>query len=307
MHPLGRSGATLAAIVALNASLEGHALAAPTKQECFASSQSGQDLQRAGKLQDARTQFLVCAAAGCPEMVRADCAQRVDEIRRAMPTIVFEARDAEGSDLSAVRVMVDGVSLLERLDGRSVAIEPGVHEFRFEAEGHARVEKSFVIREGEKERHERVVFSAPAPATSVPAPVPVRAPLQTQSGGPAAEAPGSSQRLAAYVVGGLGVVGIGVGSAFGLSASSKYNQARSDCGSGWSATSAAASEKTSADTAATAATVAFIAGGAALATGFVLLFTAPTGESRIGTRAARLTLVPSAGPSSGGVLLLGRF
>jgi hypothetical protein len=140
----------------------------------------------------------------------------------------------------------------------------------------------------------RTPVAAPAPAER---PAPPLAPPSEPS------APGKTQRIASYALAGAGVIGIGVGSAFGLMASSSYNQARTDCGTGCSATSKAQSEKSSADTDATVSTVAFVAGGAALVAGVVLFFTAPKGTEE----KAAVSLVPSAGPSSAGLSLSGRF
>jgi hypothetical protein len=310
-------GAAIAVAVALTAGLEAPAFAAPTKQECFSSSQSGQELQRAGKLRDARAEFITCSSASCPAMVRADCAQHVDEVNRAIPSVVVEATDGDGNDLGAVKVAVDGAPLLERLDGRPVEVDPGEHKFTFAYAGRAPIEKSFLIREGEKGRHERIVFAASKPiaaaapaSAAAPAPAPASAPPPTVRAPPpspppvASASPASTQRIVSFALAGAGVVGIGVGSAFGLMASSSYNQARTDCGTGCSATSKARSEKSTADGDATVSTVSFIAGGAALAAGVVLFFTAPNGREG---KAPPVSVLPGIGPSSASLLLTGRF
>lgn len=75
---------------------------APTKAECIATSESGQDLRHAGKHRDARAHFSVCVADSCPGPVREDCAQRLHEIRKAMPTVVFEVTDSDGNDVPSM-------------------------------------------------------------------------------------------------------------------------------------------------------------------------------------------------------------
>jgi hypothetical protein len=57
---------------------------APTKQECVAANEAAQDLRRAGKLREAREKLAVCLDEGCPKAVRDDCAQRRDEVDKAM-------------------------------------------------------------------------------------------------------------------------------------------------------------------------------------------------------------------------------
>jgi hypothetical protein len=50
--------------------------------------------------------------------------RRVDEINAAIPTVIFEAKDGAGGDLSAVRVTMDGEVLAERLEGTALSINP---------------------------------------------------------------------------------------------------------------------------------------------------------------------------------------
>jgi len=290
------------------------AAAEQTKEQCVAADEAAQPLRRSGKLRDARALLLQCIAAECPRPVRDDCAQRLGEVDRALPTVVFVAEGADGAALTAVHVTVDGVPLAEQLDGTALPIDPGEHTFAFKVDGRAPIEKWLVIRESEKERRERVAFVAPPPPTPAAAPAGIPQTLPPTSA-PAESTPSSStpsetastangQRIAAYVLGGAGVVCIGVGGAFGLSAASKWSQAKIDCGSGCSATSNARSEKSDADTAAAASTGAFIAGAVEIAAGVIVFLTAPSGEK---TKGATLRVVPSVGPSGGGVLLSGKF
>jgi hypothetical protein len=294
--------AALATAIAGSVVLEGRALADPTKAECFTSSENGQELQHAGKLRTARERFVRCAAASCPDVVRADCAAHIDEVNRAQPSIVFEVKDPAGADLSAVQVSVDGAVLVTQLDGRPIDIDPGNHQFRFEVAGAPAVEKSLLIREGEKDRHERIVIARPLRTASV---APSVAPLPTETGAEAG-ADGRTQRLLGWVAGGVGVLGVGVGAAFGLAASSKWSQAKSDCGTGCLSTDPAQSEKSTAEGDATASTVAFAIGGAALAAGVVLLLTAPRAREEHAPSVA-VSLTPTVGRSGAGALVSVRY
>ena len=165
---------------------------------------------------------------------------------------------------------MDGAPFAGRLDGAALAVDPGAHEFVFQTPGGEPLTKTFVIREGEKDRHEVVVLG-PAPAVSTTEPA-------VGAGGP----PGvegrsrwSGQKTLALVVGGAGVVGLGVGGAFGLAASSQWSQAKQECGGGCTGNTGAQSERSKALDSATASTIAFAAGGAALVGAAVLWFTAP--------------------------------
>jgi hypothetical protein len=93
---------------------------------------------------------------------------------------------------------------------------------------------------------------------------------------------GSSQKTIAYVVGGVGVVGIVVGTIFGLKAKSKNSEANDNCrpDDPTRCNSAGVSLSDDAHTAAGISTIAFAAGGAALVAGAVLWFTAPKESSK---------------------------
>ncbi|MGH7297597.1 MAG: tetratricopeptide repeat protein, partial [Polyangiaceae bacterium] len=99
----------------------------------------------------------------------------------------------------------------------------------------------------------------------------------------------SSQRTIGLVVGGAGVVGLVVGSVLGLVAKSSYDHAlQTECGNnpnGGCSQQGIADGK-SAHGQAAASTVAFVAGGALLATGAVLYFTAPKARVTVGATMA---------------------
>jgi hypothetical protein len=267
----------------------GAAATEPTKPECIAANESGQELRRAGKLGEARGRLRVCVAQACPGPVREDCAERLTEIESAMPTIVFEAKEGGGSDLTAVKVAVDGSPLADRLDGAALAVDPGEHVFRFESEGLPVVEKKLVIRESEKGRRERIVLGSASP------PAPRIVPSTSDVASPRAESDaGGTQRTVGLVTGGVGVVGLVVGSIFGLVSKSTYDGALKDncnnnpasCnGDGVTAGKDAHSQ-------ATIATIGFVAGGVLLAGGALLYFTAPK---------SGVSVAPAVGANSAGL------
>lgn len=268
--------------------------AGPTKAQCIAASEDGQDLEHAGKLREARSKLAMCVAATCPGVLREDCAQRLADVVKRIPTVVFAVKNEAGDDLTDVRVTVDGATLVEQLDGTAVAIDPGEHRFTFEADGLPRTSKSFVLREGEKGRHELIVLKAHASAAAASAPAPQATPVapadasQRSSESPASSAPSSSdgdgQRMVGWVLGGVGLVGLGVGSAFGLISKSTYDRAIQTCqgGNPKDCTGPGAQDGATAHSQATISTVAFVAGGVALAAGFVVYLTAPKAGLSVG-------------------------
>ena len=170
----------------------------PTTADCLSASENSLTLGSEHQLRAARAQLLVCAAASCPADVRKECTSRVADVNAAMPTIIFEARDAAGNDVSAVRVTMDGQRLAARLEGAPFSIDPGEHAFSFEMDGQPVVQKTFVIHESEKDRREVVVLGAPvAPATAA---------VTTVPGTLATSSTTTPKRLAGFIVGGVGGV-----------------------------------------------------------------------------------------------------
>lgn len=214
-----RSSTCLLAI-ALLLGVRSSALAAePSVGECLTAYEEAIPLRNEHKLSAARTSLLRCAAASCPEDVRVECAKRVDELGAHMPTLVFEVRDPEGNDLSAVSLSMDGTRTAERLDGTAFELDPGEHEFVFSAPGYEAVTRKLVIREGEKARREKIVLepSAPAIAEAPPEPEPLPAAASAPEPAPqpvvaaslAAE-PDHTRQVAGVVLSALGVATLGV-------------------------------------------------------------------------------------------------
>jgi hypothetical protein len=184
---------------------------------CIVASDEAQRLRDESKLTAARDHFLRCARDACPDPIRKDCSEWLDDVERRLPRVVFEARDAAGTDLVHVRAFVDGVVVAEALDGRAVAIDPGVHRFRFEVGESAPVEEVVVVREGEKEKHVRAVFyPAPAPAKA-------RAPAASEAG------PGTGPPVLALTLAGVGVAALGGFAYFGLTGQSDKNDLEDGC------------------------------------------------------------------------------
>jgi hypothetical protein len=294
------------------------AAADPTTADCLSASESSLRLRGQHKLRNARNQLLVCAAANCPADVRTECLRRVEQVNLAIPTLVFEAKDEAGNDLSAVRVTMDGESIADRLEGSAISLDPGEHTFHFEVEGRPAVDKKLVIHEGEKERHERIVLPA-ARGAGAAAPAAIAPPAPASPATPPAATPAdatpsswSTQKTLAVVAGGVGVAGLVVGGIFGSIASSKWGDAKNECwGGSCPQYQQAVNDQSSASSAATVSTIAFIVGGVAVAGGAVLWFTAPSGSSPSsgdgGAATATLRLVPQIGPGVAGVSLGGGF
>jgi hypothetical protein len=283
------------------------ALASPsaralTKDQCVDANTSAQSRRREGKFGAAREQLTLCIDSRCPGIVRYDCTQRLDELERAQPTIVFDAKNAAGDDVVLVHVTVDGVALADILDGRALGVDPGPHVFTFETAGQPATTVRLVLKEGEKDRRERIVLGGPAEASPVPASA---APAVTGA------SRGEGQRVAGLVLGAVGLAGLGVGAVFGALTLHDWSSSQSECGSPTSCPSHddAVSDHDRAETASTISTVGFITGGVLLATGLAVWLTSPSSRDEPGRASASLHVraAPVVAPGLAALSVTGRF
>jgi hypothetical protein len=310
---LFRLGAT-ALVTCLSLTLSPAAARADvSKDQCIASNGKAQDFRRDRKLSLAREQLRVCSDPSCPAIVRSDCIKRLDDLEAAQPTVVFDVKDATGSDVTAVKVTLDGQPLTTRLDGTAYKLDPGPHNATFEIAGLAPVTRALVIGEGDKGRHERVAFTAPgaAPAVSItPAAVAPAAPTGPVTPAPPAasattEGGMGTKKVLGLVSGGVGIVGLVVGGIFGGLTLSEKSDVTKYCATTCQLANynLAQSAHSSAVTDGAVSTAGLIAGGVLLAGGATLFFTAKSP-----TATATGTLVtPSVGPGGGGLLVKGTF
>jgi hypothetical protein len=152
----------LIGLLATSATQMAHADGADTKKSCVSSFERAQQLRASTKLRDAREALIECSKETCPNLIRRDCVQWMGEVLASLPSVVFGAEDAEGKDVAAVRVSVDGVVVQERLEGKAIPIDPGLHVVRFELGDGTVLEERVLVREGEKNRALLAKFSKSA-------------------------------------------------------------------------------------------------------------------------------------------------
>jgi len=165
---------------------------------CLSSYESAQRLRLETKLRAAKAALVTCARAECPDVLRRDCSRWLGEVEKSLPSVVVAARRG-ATDVTEVRVVIDGDIVAESLDGSAITLDPGKHAFRFELDGAPAVERSLLIVAGEKDRAIEVSFEAPADAKQTAAP----------------------SALPVYALGALGVVALGSFAYFGLSSHAK--------------------------------------------------------------------------------------
>ncbi len=233
---------------------------ADEQKACLAASEKAQQLKNAGKLSEAREQLVVCGRESCPKLIQQDCSEWMRELLGSLPSIVPGARDKKGRDLVDVRVIVDGKIVTETLDGKPIALDPGVHRFRFETKLAPAIDEQVVVRQGEKNRILTVTFSTPDDKTVVGPPPP----REDRSKGPP---------IAAYAFGGAGLIVGAVALVIDLGANSDAQTLRDTC-----APNCAREKVDDIDKRYTLAGVTAGIGGALFLTGVVLLVVHLTSE-----------------------------
>jgi hypothetical protein len=288
----------LAAIAAALGLVTVPAAADVTKSQCVAANVTGQYLRRAGKLAEAREQFKLCRDPSCPRVVREDCTARLDEAETAQPTIIFDVHDASGHDLTSVLVELDGHPWADKIAGRALQLDPGVHRFELIAPGRRPVAEEMVVKEGEKERHAHILFGPTQAAQH-------EEELEAE---PAESAGGlGPQKVVGVLTMGAGGLAIAVGSVYAVLTLSAIAQQRAECPTSQVCPdrSQAAVEHSTWTSDSTVATASFVAAGALLAGGAFVFLTAPAAH-RPRTRSG-LSWTPSVGPRGGEILLRGDF
>jgi serine/threonine-protein kinase len=170
----------------------------------------------------------------------------------------------ENAHVAGLEVLRDGAVVAPVLWGSRAAIDAGKHRVEARAPGY-------------KPWQTEVDVAKEGSATALKVPRLVAAPSGTSADAPAAK--GTSQRIAAIAVGGLGLAAVGAGGFFGLSAQSSYSDSKDLCNDKGFCTPRGTELRDSAKSKALVATIATGAGAAALITAGILWFTAPKQES----------------------------
>jgi hypothetical protein len=214
--------------------------------------------------------------------------------------------------VASLRVSRDGEDVPAAIWGTPIPVDPGSHEVRVTAPGR-KAWKANVVTAGEGATATITVpvlepdTEAPGPPASAPslAPVPAPASLPVTPPSPAETgSTGRGQRILALAMGGAGVVGLGIGSYYGVSALSRKNEenAANGCpnGSSGACYSNGVTISREAVNDGTIASIALGVGAAAVVGAAVLWLTAPSG-------APSVSVTPTVGRSSAGVGLAGAW
>jgi hypothetical protein len=188
--------------------------------------------EKLGQLVEAREAYMKVAReelkADAPKVFRQAQAEARAELDAIEPRVPRVSVVVQGSGDLPVKVHMNGSVVPDGLVGVPRPLNPGSYEFQAFAEGAQSTPSTLMLREGAKET---VVLTlqagtglTAAPPPVAPQPAPTEQPDAAQEGGGK-----SGMRIGSYVAFGVGVVGLGVGTAFALSASSKRSEADDIC------------------------------------------------------------------------------
>jgi hypothetical protein len=229
--------------------------------------------------------------------------KRAAALEPKLSRVVISEHDTSAPGLEIKR---DGVAVTQAEWGVAIPVDPGAHVIEASATGKKPWQTTLTIAAGaapttvEIPTLEDAPALPPVPAAAVPAPPPPVEPQPATTAPPADDNAGHTQRILGVVIGAVGVVGLGVGTAFVFSARSSYDDSLTNCPTTKNVcNSTGVSQRDSALSSGDAATVAYTVGAVAIAAGVVLWFTAPSSSSA----SPRVGLVPA----PGGALLRGEF
>ncbi|MBX3126020.1 MAG: tetratricopeptide repeat protein [Polyangiaceae bacterium] len=214
---------------------------------------------------------------------RADRVRLADrEIKKLEPRLSRLTIDVPAAArVDGLVVERDGGRVGQAAWGTAVPVDPGLVRVVMRAPGHQ--ERSVEVEVAEAEQKSvslealEALPAAPPEVVRDPEPAP-----------PVAAVSSSGQRTLGYVLGGVGVVGVGVGTYFGLRAISKEKQSDERC------TDAGCDQRgldlsSEASTAATISNVGFAIGAVGVAAGAYFLVTASSSPTETRARSPRLT------------------
>lgn len=175
-------------------------------EACARAYESAQELRKLAKLLRAQEMLEQCTQRFCGKFIQRECEVWLEQLRKELPSVIVSATDGSGATVADVEITLDGTVLTSSPDGDAIRVDPGVHEFRFNAEGHAEVSRRVEILPGQQDQPLHVRFLDEAQRSGAPAgSISVEeanhdTENQRRTGGHGSGVP--------YVVGGVGVLGV---------------------------------------------------------------------------------------------------
>ncbi|MEO7036347.1 MAG: hypothetical protein ABI548_20555 [Polyangiaceae bacterium] len=219
-------------------------------------------------------------------------AARADRLQAGLCKLTVRVA-AENAHLPSLHVTRDNAQLANSLLGSAIPVDPGRYHIVASADGYDPFEVDVeVAANGESKLLDIPALKAsakPLVAPGAPATTPPSPTAETPEAPPPASADAAPQtpssrgaRTAGYVTGALGVVGLGIGSYFGVRAISKNSDAEKHCPQNNQCDTDGVALTKQAQNAAVASNITIAVGAAFVVTGVVLYLTSePKREARL--------------------------
>lgn len=250
--------------------------------------------EKSGRTASAWAEFreVISAARAAESKEREALARERASALESKLTRLTIALSPEATGIPGIEVRRDGAVVDSAELGTSIPMDPGKHVIEANAPGKQKWYKTVELSDANKDA-QVLVPGLNAVGNSLGASEPSGvAPVDASSSS------GSGQRTAAIVAGAVGVVGVAVGTVYGLQASSKWDDAKGGCTHyPYNCSEAAFDSRDKAKSFATLSTVGFAVGVVGIATGAVLWFTAGRSSEK----------QASVGVGLGSVVVRGRF
>jgi hypothetical protein len=145
-----------------------------TPATCSDAYKSALQMEESGRLQEARDTLLTCAKSACGNPLRQQCMDRYSRLDSDIPSVIPLVTDDVGDPKVDVQVTMDGKVLTSKLDGRSLPVDPGLHEFSFSGDTGIFASQTIMIVQGHRNRRLSAVLpprkkrggnGAPGPAS----------------------------------------------------------------------------------------------------------------------------------------------
>lgn len=197
--------------------------------------------------------------------------ERLAILEPKIPKLTIE----RGKGAQVAEVTMDGVTLGATSVGNEIPANPGPHVITATAPRHKPFRAEFTLEESESKTIKLVLKKEAEPVVEAPS-----EPAKPVEAAPAPPPAGTSPlKVAGFVVGGLGIVGLGVSAGFFAVRAGAISDLDEVCGSDRkSCPASAASTRDSGQSAATVSTAMLIGGLGALAVGTTLILVAPSSK-----------------------------
>lgn len=280
----------------------------PSKLECIEANERAQRLKREGQLEQARAALRVSLGASCPAPVREDSTQLMAAIDKQQAT----ENEAERAKTEEARKQAEAEALREletKMREQSDAFGCELARKTGSAAGWRIYRDAFPSGACAAEAARRTVElqATSAPAPSVPAARPTPDSVAPASAGL------SPRRIAGIAVGSAGVVGLAIGTGFGVVAIGKKNDADPHCRDGNKCDSDGVRLREEGLTASYVSTGMLLGGAALGAVGIVLIAISPSKAATpftagpAGSSTAKAATALRLAPAPGGALLEGTW